>query len=350
MHKQGNEKEYELFNHHLNEGKKAYSISKINTFNTCNFEFYKTYIEKVKGEGNIYTEVGTFIHDTIERYYRGDVTDDFDFTQAFHNKMLELEIQGIDFPNELIKNSFMNDIIHFTKNFKMLKGQFTLEKMFVILMGNSILRGFIDAIRVNEDGSVEIIDWKTSSKFSGSKLIEAGRQLIIYKLALEEVSGMTIDKISWNMLKYIYVCHKQKNGKIKQKMVNRGKLIKEMKNAFEKEMLAAGMLDFEVTLLLEEALQKNDISILPSVITDKYWLEDCLLEYEVTEERVEEVKQYIMNTIKEIESMDKEDEGAWEPLNIEKENFYCNTLCNHRLTCKHFLQYKKDNPFKKIGF
>nr|WP_233499550.1 hypothetical protein [Bacillus velezensis] len=37
-------------------------------------------------------------------------------------------------------------------------------------------------------------DWKTSSKFAGKKLNEAGRQLLMYKLALEQTTDLKVDK------------------------------------------------------------------------------------------------------------------------------------------------------------
>lgn len=348
VHKIGNEKEEQILNELREKGIKVYSISRVNTFNTCSYEYYQTYVARKKGEDNCYSLLGSWTHEMIEDSYRSNLLPNKkDLISDFNVQMFELEIKDVDFPNDTIKNAFTKDMQHFLNNFKLLDGEFTLEKMYIAQFGEYYLYGYIDAIR-NHD-TLDILDWKTSSKFSGSKLTDAGRQLIVYKLGLEQ-SGLKIDKVMWNMLKYIYVCHKQKNGKIKQKMVNRGKLIKEMKSAFEKEMLASGMNEIDVMLTLDKAEESNDFDSLPQVIKDKYWLEDCLLEYEVTDGRVEEVKAYITNTIKEIESMDFEDEAAWKPLNIDKENFYCNTLCNHRNHCKYLKEWKKNNPFKKIGF
>lgn len=315
--------------------------------NTCNFEYYNTYIKKNRGINNCYGEVGSEMHDYIENVYRGNIENTADFNQKLHNKLLELEIMDLDFPSEVIKNSFVKDMDHFTKNFNKLDGRFTLEKMFVTQIGKYYLLGYIDAIQ-QLDEKINIIDWKTSSKFTGSKLQEAGRQLVIYKLGLENTSDIKINEIKWAMLKYINVCWKLKNGNIKKKMVNRGKLIKEMKNTFEKEMLNSGMDEIEVGMILMLAESNNSFKDLPDMITDKYWLEDCFVEYEATEEIIKEVEDYVVNTIEEIESKDIHIESEWKPLDFDKEGtFYCNTLCSHRKTCKFIAQYNKENPFKK---
>jgi len=316
--------------------------------NTCSFEYFNTYVKKNRGISNCYGEVGSEMHEYIENVYRGNITDTSDFNQKLHNKLFELELMDLDFPSEVIKNSFVKDMDHFTKNFNKLDGEFTLEKMFVTNIKGNWLLGYIDAIQVDENDNKNIIDWKTSSKFTGSKLEHAGRQLVIYKLGLENTSGITINEIKWAMLKYIYVCHKQKNGKVKKKMVNRGKLIKEMKSTFEKEMIKSGMDEIEIGLTLMNAEANNSFTDLPSVITDKYWLEDCFVEYEATEEVIEKVEAYVVNTIEEIESKDIHDESEWKPLDFDKEGtFYCNTLCSHRKTCSFIKEYNQKNPFKK---
>lgn len=288
------------------------------------------------------------MHDYIENVYRGNITDTSDFNQKLHNKLFELELMDLDFPSEVIKNSFVKDMDHFTKNFNKLSGEFTLEKMFVTNINGNWLLGYIDAIQIDEYDNKNIIDWKTSSKFTGSKLEHAGRQLVIYKLGLENTSGITINEIKWAMLKYIYVCWLQKNGKVKKKMVNRGKLIKEMHKTFEKEMLASGMNEIEVGLILMNAESNNSFDDLPEVIKEKYWLEDCFVEYDATEEVIKEVEDYVVNTIQEIESKNPNNESEWKPLDFDKEGtFYCNTLCSHRKTCPFITQYNKENPFNK---
>lgn len=264
-----------------------------------------------------------------------------------------MELMGVHFPNQSIGESWKNDVGHFVENFRPIDSKFILEKHIVFPINDEIIvQGYVDAIQPSEKGKgfVNIIDWKTSSKFSGKKLDEAGRQLLTYKLGLELTTNVKVDKIMWFMIKYLYVCWMQKNKKLKKKMCNRGKWVKEMRNPFEKELLATGMLDFEVELLLENAIAKNNIDDFPVEIRNKYTLEDCFVEYEATPEKEQELKEYVINTVNSIESKSG-DVSEWSPLNITKfDSFYCATLCGHRSTCgfyKEFLDKNSGNFQKK---
>jgi len=325
------------------DGHTVWSISRINSYHNCQFEYYNSYILKNKGIQNCYTSSGTFIHDKIEKYYKGEEEVKLTFSKDFDIQMAENELLGLDFPSDLIKDNFVKDVKHFTENFSKLEGKFVLEKLIVFQIGKHYIQGYIDAIQVieNEEGNknVNVIDWKTSSKFGGKKLDEAGRQLLIYKLGLESTTSAKINEVKWCMIKYLYVCHIQKNGKIKRKMCNRGKWVKEMKSTLEKEMLKEGMDDLEIDILMEESLIKNSIDNLPQYIKDKYWLEDCYVTYEVNEDNVQELKDYVNLTIEEIQSKNHNDETEWKPLDFEKDSFYCNNLCGHRQSCSFRKKY-----------
>ena len=326
------------------DGNTVWSISRINSYHNCQYEYYNTYVLRNRGIQNVYSGVGSFIHDKIESYYRGDEEVKLNFSKDFEIQMAENELIGMDFPSESIRENFTNDVKHYTENFKKLDGKFLLEKLIVFQIDDHYIQGYIDCIQVieNEEGNkdVNVIDWKTSSKFAGKKkLQDAGRQLVMYQLGLEATTSAKINEVKWCMIKYLYVCHVQKNKKIKYKMCNRGKWVKEMQLALEKEMIKEGVDDLEVSILMEEALKNNNIDNLPQFIKEKYWLEDCYVTYEVDEEKIKELKNYINSTIKEIESKDKEDASEWKPLDFEKDSFYCNNLCGHRQTCSFRKNY-----------
>ncbi|TCJ01136.1 PD-(D/E)XK nuclease family protein [Cytobacillus praedii] len=208
-----------------------------------------------------------------------------------------------------------------------------------------IMQGYVDAIQPSEKGKpyINIIDWKTSSKFSGKKLDEAGRQLLMYKLGLESTTNLKVDKIMWFMIKYLYVCWKLKNGNMKKKMCNRGKWVSEMRKTLEKDMSNLDIAEFEIELLLDKAVEDNNLNCLPKEVQQKYSLEDCFVEYEATEEKVAELKQYVINTVYKIESKGK-DSSEWKPVEITKyDSFYCATLCNHRGHCEYYKKFLNEN-------
>lgn len=324
------------------DGHTVWSISRLNSFHNCEYEYFNTYILRNRGKGNCYTEVGSFVHDFIENVYKGNNNKN-NFSEAFELKMAENELLGIDFPSDDIRKNFTEDILHYTNNFKLLDGKHLLEKLIVFDIDGHYIQGYIDMIQVTYDKEINVVDWKTSSKFSGkAKLQDAGRQLVMYKVGLESTSSKAkINTLSWCMIKYLYVCHVQKNGKTKKKMCSRRKWVKDMKPTFEKEMIKEGMDELEVDILLEQSVKNNSIDKLPDFIKDKYWIEDCYVEYEATEERIQELKDYVNNTIKLIESKNPNDELEWKPVDFEKDSFYCNHLCNHREICPYLKEYKK---------
>lgn len=327
-------------------GERIFSFSKLGTFNTCEYEYYNSYVKKNRGIPNIYTEMGSLMHDNIEGIYAGE-NDVESFRNNYTNKVIELDMLGVKFPSESIGDSWKKDIDHFLKNFKKIDKKMILEKLIVFEIEDGIwLQGYIDATLPSDKGKpyVQILDWKTSSKFSGKKLTEAGRQLLMYKLGIEDNTPLKVDKVMWFMLKYINVCHVLKNKKVKKKMCNRGKWVKEMRSAFEKEMFTLGIEEFELEMLLDKAVEDNEITGLPKEIQDKYWLEDCIVEYEITDEKVEEVKNYILGTIKAIDEKNPADEKEWKPVEIDKYNsFYCSVLCGHRKTCKFYKKFLEEN-------
>jgi len=334
-------------------GEIIYSNSKINTFNNCQFEYYNTYVLKNRGIGNCYTEMGSEIHNNIENIYNG-VSNKEDLKVNYNNKLAELEILDIRFPNEKIKASWVSDVNHFVENFNKMDTKMKTEELIVFQTDDGEhFQGYIDAIVPSEKGKpyVNIIDWKTSSKFSGKKLNEAGRQLLMYGLGLEQTTNYKVDKIMWFMVKYLYVCNVQKNGKTKRKMCNRGKWVKEIKNPLEKALYKLGIDEFEVDILLDQAIESNNLEGLPQEIQGEYWLQDCFVEYEVTDKKKKELKEYLKNTIIEINSKNKDDESEWKPVEITKyDSFYCATLCGHRKSCKFYKQFLKENvdDFNKV--
>lgn len=328
------------------QGAKIFSFSRLGTFDNCEYEYYNTYVKKDRGIDNVYTLTGSLLHDNIESIYKGE-SDIEKFRSNFNEKLVELDMLGVKFPSDKIGDSWKADIGHFLNNFNKIDKKMLLEKhiLFEIIPGIWIT-GYVDAILPSDKGKpyVHVYDWKSSSKFTGKKLTEAGRQLLTYKVGIEQITGMKVEKVMWFMLKYLYVCHTQKNGKVKQKMASRGKWVKEIKKQLETDMHKLNIDEFELEMLLDKAIEDNNLDCLPKEIQEKYWLEDCIVEYDVTDEKIEELKNYVKDTVVAIESKDQNNPDEWKPVEISKHNsFYCSILCSHRKTCKFYKRFLEEN-------
>jgi len=246
---------------------------------------------------------------------------------------------GEKFPSETIEKSWRADIEQFLNNFNKIDQRVVTEKETVFnLMEDIWIMGYIDAIFASENQQINIIDWKTSSEFKGDKLKEAGRQLILYKLAIENTTNLKVNKIGWYMIKYINVKYNNK-----MKMCNRGKWVKQISNLLKTDLKRLGFQDFIQDMYLNTAIENNNLENMPQEIKNKYSLEDCIVWYNPKEQDIEECKMYIHNAVKEIESKNKQDETQWEPVDINsKSEFFCKNLCNHKKDCPFLKKYNEE--------
>ena len=321
------------------QGKQIWSISRLNAFNQCEYGYYKTYIEGDRGLGNIYSHLGSVSHDSLESYYNGEI-DRNKIVSSLESGLDEADMLDIKFPNETIADNWKADMRHFVLNFSKLPKPLNTEEFLLFELAPDLwVQGYVDA--EEPDGDVlNIYDWKTSSKFDKDKLLDAGRQLIVYKIGRES-EGKKVGKIAWCMLKYLYVCYNQKNGKPKRVMCNRGKWVKEFSKQtwLVKQFVDIGMDEFEYQMLIDEAVSTNSIENFPKEIKDLIWFEDAFVEYEATDELIEETKSYVVNTVSRINSKSKIKDD-WKPVEINQKNsFFCTHLCNHRKNCEYLKKF-----------
>lgn len=349
-----------------NNNKKVYSISKLNTIDNCLYEAYRTYVLHEKGKNGVYGILGGKIHDVLEKIVNGEAKCE-DLPDALEAELAELDMLNIDFPKDAkggdaIRNNYIVNMNHFCHNFTAPKGRFKTEELVIYQVDEDrYLQGYIDLIRYNKNGSIDIYDWKTSAQFKKDELIHHGRQLVFYAMA-KEAEGFSVNKVAWIMLKYCEVSFKGKkrsNSKSRSdmtKVVERRNLIKDLKQYILDDLLNAGYDECDSEMMLSQALKNNNFSNLPQEIQDNYKVKPYVREYELTDEIRQECLDYINAKADLFESLDAEDEDEWEhrPFKLaikdgkEKEDiFYCCSLCNHRETCQHIKEYKEQRDIVK---
>lgn len=315
----------------------VYSISRLNAVDSCAYEYYQTYIKKQKSIDNIYGLTGSHMHQIIEDICNGNKADPKEELEVILN---DCEMLDIHFPNEKIKDKWCANMRDFVAKFSKPEwfDNAESEVQFLFEIDGEYLQGFIDIIEFLDDNYINILDWKTSSKFAKKDLIEKGRQLIVYGMAMEQL-GFKINSVGWRMLKYCVVSWKLKNGSTKEKVCERGFWIKECENDICKELSSLGYSDLDIEILIENAKNTNDITLLPKEIQDKYKIVDYTQYYDYTEENKKECKKYIKEKIKQIkENMDND--LFWLPKEINYgSEFYCSNLCGHRNNCEYLKKY-----------
>lgn len=337
-----------------------YSISKADSINTCLYKTFLAYIEYAKSIPNIYSIMGSRVHDTLEAIMKGEATK-ADLLPALNSELEDAQIFGFDFPKDRmggtsIRDNWIKNMTHFCNNFIPPKGNFTTEELFIYHLGdNRYVRGYIDLVQHHKDGSLSIWDWKTSSQFSKETLLEHGRQLVMYALAKEN-EGYQIKSVGWIMLKYVEITFEgklRKNSKTTtriSKVCDRHKIALTLKPYVRQDLETAGYDEIDTDLYLFQMIQSNSLDMLPEDIRSKYSIKPYVRRYEITDELKQETLTYITQQADIFESLPRDDSSRWKPQQINKQTeFFCNYLCDYKHICPYLASYKQAKEASKIS-
>lgn len=258
-----------------------YSFSRLETFHNCKRAYYYNYIEGNRSGDNIYSFLGTVTHELTQAIIQKHMTNE-EAVEKFLEAIDDAEMLDLEWISEKVKENYVACITHFFENYKPIENNtIRIEDYFEIDVNGTILRGYID-LWYRIDNEIYIVDLKTSSKYSKKDLPGKSRQLILYAIALSEKYPEYKINLQFNMLKYVL-----RNGK----MVERNKLD----------------------------------------LVDDY--PDGIVNVEFNDESVEDVRNYITDTVKQIKQTDKNNIVFWgmgyDPVNA----FFCRNLCTHRKLC-----------------
>jgi hypothetical protein len=321
--------------------RELYSFSRLGSFKNCEYEYWLNYIKKLSKLQNIYGFIGGSVHDLTQSMQRKEI-DNNQALELFNQELLKAELQGFKFPSDKVKQNFTECILHFLKNYKVVDAEkFEIEKEIYCSIGklDTVILGYLDILYHFKDGVIEIQDYKSSTMFSAKDLPEKSRQLVLYAYALAKDYGIKVNSIKFNMLKYATIIWQ---GKTKKRSVNyqRNQICLKLKNEFKKDLLAMNKPEMEVNFIIAQAIESNKI---PDILKDKYQISDCLIEVPLTDESITELENYIDDTVTKIMSKDVNNEGDWQPTDLNKNSFYCSTLCSQRKSCKYYKQYIEKN-------
>lgn len=344
--------------------KELWSFSKFDTYRTSQYEWMLKYIKHLPENNekqSAYASLGGAVHDTIEKLYDKSIKYE-DMIKEFEDIwMTNIDIAELVFDrndskkNDSIKNKYYADLVHFFTNYKQLPYKMQNEQFVTIKITNDIvMQGYIDACYKNEDEIFTIVDYKTSTQYSGKAIKEHAAQLVLYSEALRQL-GIPKDKIRccWNFLKYVNVDCEQVNGKIKTRTIERYEIGSKLQSSVKVWLKKLGyedqMLDY-----LDTLVQTNDISCLPKEVQEKYTINDCYVYVDNIWDFYEDLKEEIVATIAEIndktikykEFVDLGDNESAEKLfwdddeSLKEQSYYYNNLCGYSIpTVKPYKAY-----------
>lgn len=330
---------------------RLWSWSRMNTYMTSKFEYLLKYILKTPEDrcDSCYTTLGTICHDTLEKFYEGkikyeDMIDDYNdgFTTAITIADLKF-CRSDEEKNKSIGEKYNENLIHFFQNHTVYKHKILVEKPIVVNINGNVFVGYIDALYKDDDDNYYVLDFKSSSIYTGKTLEDNSGQLTIYGIGLHQM-GIPLDKIKpcFNFLKYCTIKYEQKNGTIKYRNVERCKIGESLQSNAKSWLKEYG---YEPDEYLKEMLDSNSVDCLPDEVKEKYEITDCHVAVDFNEEVVNKWTNLISTTLQDIELREKDYEENksfqcfWDDEeDIKRESYYFANLCSYSAT-KH-LPYK----------
>lgn len=330
-----------------------WSFSRINTLDNCVYEYFLSRIKKLPSEDNVYTMLGTYSHSILEDYYNNKIKYE-EMADRFEADFVDVEISDYKFSSDEDKNSRMRDkykkcVLDFFKNHKRMAEKVVIEKLVWIDVKGHVFMGYVDAIH-KEDDCFVITDFKTSSIYTGKKIEEHGKQLLLYSYGLIQ-GGVPIGKLKarWNFLKYTNITYQQKNKKFKTTHAERTKWVDKIKTPLKmyikdhNESLEA----WEIDLMVDECIKNNSLKTLDKSIQDKFQLDDCYVYIDINEKAIQDLENKLVTAINKINKKG-DDENEWWRNEIEShEEYYCSVLCGVSRFCKYYKQHLESIGIKQ---
>lgn len=336
---------------------RLYSWSRINCFMTSPYEYFLKYVlhKKEDVDNCAYAPMGGICHEIIEKYYGNEIPYE-DMVAEFDDGWLtSIEIADLKFDrNDEVKNNnirgkYHDNLVHFFRNHVPIDGGIAIEKFVATKIGSNVLQGYIDAVHKDADGNFHVIDWKTSTKYSGKTAEEKCGQLVVYALGLHQ-AGVPLDKIKicWNFLKYCTVQYKQKNGAVKTRDVERCQLGDKMQSNVKMWLKEFGYED-KVDEYLMDMIDTNSLDVLPDDVREMYKINDCYVYVDLTDKLIEKWENEITAAIRDIAAREKDyaetknDKCFFDDEeDVKKQSYYFSTLmgysANLHLPYKQYLE------------
>lgn len=320
---------------------RLWSYSRLSTYHERPWEYRIAYLEKAARSASVYTEWGTNCHDLVQDAYTGEYSFE-EMGQRFDSKVAEWKANnnGFTFPTKDIEKSYFENLSHYYHNPLPIDCDMVCEKPVIYHLNDDegkpiVFIGYVDGEYWGKEDEVEkyyIVDFKSSSKgdFVGKKLNEKSRQLKLYAAAISQQRGIPLDQIvcRFDMLKYLNVSYLQKNGKWRSSTQERRKWVKSQEKKIRTLLLEHDVDFIEIDLIVEQAIYNNDLNCLPDYVKEKFKVDNCYIDVNVTEEDINDLNRFIIDNVTECYELEK---GDWEinfpePPFEELDSFYYSVL------------------------
>lgn len=339
---------------------RLWSFSRYDTYKTDTYEYFLKYVlhEKEDRTNSIYCVAGNAAHSILEDLYE-DKIDYEDMAERWDDELFAMNCADLKYnrsdasKNELIQNKYEECMKHFFNHHEVVRHNHKVEEFVLIKITDDIyFQGYADFIyveKVNGKKKVHIVDYKTSTKYSGDAILSHGKQLMLYAEGIRQATGIDLSDIvcEWNFLKYVTVTYEQKNGTLKDRYIERNAIGNSLVNTAKMWLKHFGYED-KVDDYIDELILNNDIDCLPEEVRSKFQIHDCYIQVPLSEEKIQELKDDIVSTVKEIKEkenkyIDSNDEQIFWQEVTDKDEYRLSVIGGYsRLLHKPFDEYLKN--------
>lgn len=183
----------------------VWSYSRIHSFEDCPYKWYLRYVMGIKEEPQFYSSYGSFVHEILERYYKGELPKERMLPEFLSNFSKKVEGER---PSAGILQSYIQQGVALFKDYRPLPYDvIAVEKKVGYSINGYKFTGIIDLVG-NKEGKLCVIDHKSRKlrQRSGRRkptakdeeLDEMMKQLYIYAAAIEQEYGRTPDIIGFD--------------------------------------------------------------------------------------------------------------------------------------------------------
>lgn len=324
-----------------------WSFSRFDTYRTSKYVYFLRYILHMNEDDttSAYAPLGGAVHDLIQGLYEGkydmeSLPDEFE-----DDWMMNIDIQNLKFDksdetkNASISRKYYDDLTHFVTHYKMLPYKMHNEEFIPIKIADDIVfQGYIDAYYLDNNKNVCIVDYKTSTKYSGSAIDDHAAQLLLYAEGMRQ-KGVPADriKVCWNFLKYVSVDYQQANGKIANTTIERYQIGEKLQSKAKTWLNKLGYKD-DADQYLAWMIEDNGIDRLPDEVKEKFSINDCYVYVDDIFEKYEKLKAEIIETVKVINEKTaqyqntQDDKLFWDDEDdLKKQSYYYSNLCGYSI-------------------
>jgi len=185
----------------------SFSYTSLNTYMQCPRKYKYRFFFGLEAPESIHAKLGILYHEIIKKFFGSK------FLQLSWPRLetiIKAEFNSNEFEYGYLQNELLNEALeNFRNYYDKYSQQFSpvimLEKKFAFMVGNKIINGRIDQVKIIDKNNAELIDFKSGNAGSSYKDTDNEIQLPLYRLAIEKCPDLKMLRGKNIELKYIFL-------------------------------------------------------------------------------------------------------------------------------------------------